>query len=195
MRLAQSTVGPFTPSRPVRRIRVAGALAVALGLSVGVVSAHAAADASARPAAADQAPARPSAACIREGLAPIPVTLRAGALYEERTGSPVFEVEWSGKPLAAGCRARRTVAIDFTLWFPHLRFVYTEGFPTHWLQFWSGRRVARSERERYSGPLYSPLECIVKARAKLRYEVVGSGGAVFGRRVVSVPVKLLPCSE
>jgi hypothetical protein len=180
----------------VRRTGVAGALAFALALSVaGVPISGAGPDASARPATADRAPARPSAACIREGLAPIPVTLRAGALYEEKTGSPVFEVEWSGKPLAAGCKARRTVAIDFTLWFPHLRFVFTEGFPTHWLQFWNGKRVARGERERYRGPLYTPLQCIVKARAKLRYEVVGPGGAVFGKRVVSVPVKLLACSE
>jgi hypothetical protein len=158
----------------------------AVALSVTALSA---------PASAANAPTQ--AACIREGLAPIPVTLRAGAEYAgARAGTPVFQVDWSGKPLAVGCHARRAVAINFTMWFPHLRFVYTEGFPIHFLEFWNGRKEVRGGRESYvSGASYRPLRCILKARAKLRYEVIAPGGAILGKRIVPAPVKLLPCSE
>jgi hypothetical protein len=145
---------------------------------------------------ASAAPQRPDARCIREGLAPIPVTVRASVARREGAGAPVFEVKWSGKPLAPGCRARRTVAVEWTLWFPHLRFAFTEGSPSPWLEFWDGRRPARGDRERYvSNASYRGLGCIRRARAKLRYEVVASGGAVVGRRVVRVPVRLPACPE
>jgi hypothetical protein len=173
------------------------AIAVAVAVVVGAGPASgAAAHASARPDARERAPVDPDAACVREGLASIPVTLRAGARRVEGTGRPIFEVDWSGEPLAAGCKARRTVAVYFVLWFPHLRFVFTEGFPSPWLQFWDGRRVARTERESYvSGASYGGLACIRKARARLRYRVLGPNGAVVAQRIVSAPVKLLPCSE
>jgi hypothetical protein len=180
----------------VRR-RALGALAVALALSAGNVSTSgAAAHAAARPVTVDRAPALQEAACIREGLASIPVSLRASAEWREGTGTPWFEVRWSGKPLAAGCKARRSVAVYFTLWFPHLRFSFTEGFPIHWLEFWNGRQVVRGERERYvSNASYGGLECIRRARAKLRYQVTAPDGAVLGRRIVAAPVKLPPCSQ
>jgi hypothetical protein len=181
----------------VRR-RALGALAVALALSVGGVSiAGAAAPASARRDTADRAaPAGQEAACIREGLASIPVSLRASAEWREGTGTPWFEVRWSGKPLAAGCESRRSVAVYFTLWFPHLRFAFTEGFPIHWLEFWNGRQAVRGEHERYvSNASYGGLECIRRARAKLRYQVTAPSGAVLGRRIVAAPVKLPPCSQ
>jgi hypothetical protein len=145
---------------------------------------------------AAKAPGKPDPGCIREGLASIPVTLRASAERREGTGAPVFEVNWSGKPLAAGCKARRSVSVEFTIWFPHLRFVLTEGFPSPWLEFWNGRKAVRNERERYvSGASYRPLGCIRKARAKLRYEVTAAGGAVVARRVVSAPVKIPSCPQ
>jgi hypothetical protein len=197
MRPARSTAGRSTPRRPVRR-RAFGALAVALALSVGgVVSSGAAAAAPARPDTADRAaPAGQEAACIREGLAPIPVTLRASAEWSEGTGRPWFEVRWSGKPLAAGCDVQRSVAVYSVLWFPHLRYSLTEEFSIHFLEFWNGRRAVRGERERYfSNSSFEGLECIRRARAKLRYEVTAPGGAVLGRRIVEAPVKLPPCSE
>jgi hypothetical protein len=179
------------------RLRVVGALAVALALSVGNVSASgAAARASTRPDTADQAPAPQDATCIREGLASIPVTLRGSVERHEGSGAPVFEVRWSGKPLAARCRVRRTVAVEWTLWFPHLRFSLTEGFPSPWLEFWNGRKAVRNERERYvSNASYGGLGCLRKARAKLRYEVIAPGGAILGKRVVSAPVKIPSCSQ
>jgi hypothetical protein len=206
---ARSTAGRSTPSRPVRgwavgapahrtvRGRAVGALAVALALSVGGVSTSgAAAQASPRPVTVDRAPAGPEAACVREGLASIPVSLRASAEEREGTGRPWFEVQWSGKPLPPGCDVRRSVAVYFVLWFPHLRFFFTEGFPIHWLQFWNGRRAVRGERERYvSGASYGGLECIRRARAKLRYKVTAPDGKVLARRIVAAPVKLPPCSQ
>jgi hypothetical protein len=168
----------------VRRGRIFLACAVALVLgAAGVWAAGSAA----------KVPGKSDARCIREGLTSIPVTLRASA---ERQTTPVLEVRWSGKPLAADCKARRSVAIDFTLWFPHLRFSYTEGFPSPWLEFWNGRKAVRNERESYvSNASFRGLGCIRKARAKLRYEVTAPGGAILGKRVVSVPVKLPACSE
>jgi hypothetical protein len=171
----------------VRRGNVLRAFAVASVLSIAAAWI---------PGSASAAPQQPDARCIREGLAPIPVTVRASVERREGTGAPVFEVRWSGKPLAAGCRARRTVAVEWTLWFPHLRFAFTEGFLSPWLEFWSGRKPVRGERERYvSNASYRGLGCIRRARARLRYEVVAPGGAVVGRRVVQVPVRLPACSE
>ncbi len=145
---------------------------------------------------AAKAPGKPDARCIREGLASIPVTLRASAERREGTGTPVFEVRWSGKPLAPGCQARRSVSVEFTIWFPHLRFVLTEGLPSPWLQFWNGRKAVHNERESYvSNASYRPLGCVRKARAKLRYKVTAPGGAILGKRVVSAPVKIPSCSQ
>jgi hypothetical protein len=196
MRHAPSTAGRSTPRRPVRR-RAVGVLAVALALGVGSVSTSGAtAHASPRPGTADRAPAGQEAACIREGLASIPVSLRASAEWREGTGRPWFEVRWSGRPLAAGCQLQRSVAAYFVLWFPHLRFSFTEGFPIHYLEFWNGRRAVRGERERYvSNATYGGLECIHRARAKLRYQVTAPDGKVLGRRIVAAPVKLPPCSQ
>jgi hypothetical protein len=143
-----------------------------------------------------KAPGKPDARCIREGLASIPVTLRASVERQDGSGTPVFEVNWSGEPLAPVCHARRSVAIDFTLWFPHLRFSFTEGFPSPWLEFWNGRKAVRNERERYvSNASYGGLGCLRKARGRLRYEVTAPGGAVVARRVVSEPVKILDCPQ
>jgi hypothetical protein len=171
----------------VRRGRVFPAFAVALVLGAAGVWAT---------GSAAEAPGKADAGCIREGLAPIPVTLEASAEWREGSGRPWFEVRWSGKPLAAGCMARRSVAVYFVLWFPHLRFSFTESFPIHFLEFWNGRQAVRGERERYvSNATYGGLECIRRARAKLRYEVTAPGGTVLGRRIVSAPVKLPPCSQ
>jgi hypothetical protein len=180
------------------RLRALGALAVALALSVGGLSTSgAAAQASARPDTATQATSvGQDAACIREGLAPIPVTLRAGAESSYGTGTPWFEVRWSGRPLAAGCDVQRSVAVYSVLWFPHLRYSLTEEFSIHYLEFWNGNKAVRGESDRYvSNAHYEGLECIRRARAKLRYEVTAPGGAVLGRRIVAAPVKLPPCSQ
>jgi hypothetical protein len=171
----------------VWRGRVFQAFAIALVLGAAGVWA---------PGSAAKAPVRPDARCIREGLASIPVTLRASVEREEGSGAPVFEVHWSGKPLAADCKAQRSVAVEWTLWFPHLRFSYTHGFPSPWLEFWNGRNAVRNQQERYvSGASYGGLGCIRKARAKLRYEVVAPDGAVLGKRVVSAPVKIPGCPQ
>jgi hypothetical protein len=88
------------------------------------------------------------------------------------------------------------VAVNLILWFPHLRFSFTEEFSVHYLEFWNGRRAVRGESERYvSNAHYEGLECIRRARAKLRYEVTAPGGAVLARRIVTAPVKLPPCSQ
>jgi hypothetical protein len=143
-----------------------------------------------------KAPGKPDARCIREGLASIPATLRASVEREEGSGAPVFEVTWSGKPLAAGCKAQRSVAVEFTSWFPHLRFSYSEGFPSPWLEFWNGRKAVLNEQERYvSNASYHGLGCIRKASGRLRYEVTEPGGAVVARRVVSAPVKIPSCPQ
>jgi hypothetical protein len=142
-----------------------------------------------------QPPAQPVAACVREGLAPISVTLRAVVPREEGTGRPELLIAWSGKPLAAGCEARRTVAFRATVWFPHLRYSFNEGL-IPWLGFWNGRKEVRDEQERYGrNATYEGLGCALRGRAKLRDEVVAPGGAVLGRRIVSAPVKLPACSQ
>jgi hypothetical protein len=171
----------------VRRERIFLAFAVALVLGAAGVWAT---------GSAAKAPGRPDAGCIREGLASIPVTLRASVKRQEGSGAPVFEVHWSGRPLAAGCKAaRRTVAVAWTVWFPHLRYTFTEGFPSPWLEFWNGRKAVRNEVERYLGPFYGGLGCILKAKGRLRYEVTAPGGAVVARRIVSAPVKIPGCPE
>jgi hypothetical protein len=168
----------------------------ALALSVGGTSTSDAAAASARPDTVDRAAPAGQAACIREGLASIPVSLRAGAESSYGTGTPWFEVRWSGRPLAPGCGARRSVAVYLILWFPHLRYSLTEEFSIHYLEFWNGNKAVRGESERYvSNAHYEGLECIRRARGKLRYEVTAPGGAVLGRRIVAAPVKLPPCSQ
>jgi hypothetical protein len=186
---ARSTAGPSTPRLPpVRRGRISLVFAVALVLgAAGVWAAGSAAE----------APGKPDARCIREGLALIPVTLRASVERQEGSGAPVLEVSWSGKPLAAGCHARRSVATDVELWFPHrISFSFTEGFPSPWQTFWVGRRAARNEQERYvSNAGYDGLGCIRKASGRLQYEVTAPGGAVVARRVVSAPVTTPGCPQ
>jgi hypothetical protein len=143
-----------------------------------------------------QPPAQPVAACVREGLAPIHVTLRAVVQRAEGAGRPELAIRWSGKPLAAGCEATRTVSFQATLWFPHLRYSFTEGLELNWLEFWNGRKAVSGEEERRGGnSTYQGLGCIYKTRARLRYEVVAPGGAVLGKRIVRAPVKLPPCWE
>ena len=111
------------------------------------------------------------------------------------SGRPELLIRWSGKPLAAGCDARRAVAFQATVWFPHLRYSFNEGL-IPWLEFWNGRRAVRNEEERYGGNAsYEGLACPFRARAKLRYEVTAPGGAVLATRIVAAPVKLPPCSQ
>jgi hypothetical protein len=171
----------------VRRGRVFPAFAVVLVLGAAGVWAT---------SSAAEAPEKPDARCVREGLAPIPVTLRASADRHEGIGRPTLKVQWSGKPLAARCGSQRSVSIDFTLWFPHLRFWFTEGFPSPWLEFWNGRKAVHDGEENYvSNASYDGLGCLRKAHARLRYEVTAPDGSTLGKRVVSAPVKIPACSE
>jgi hypothetical protein len=178
------------------RVRTAVTAALSVALSVCALSAGAAvASASAGPASAATASAPTEAACIREGLAPISVNVHTLRGRVEGAGFPTLIVRWSGKPLAPGCDARRTVAVQATAWFPHLRFPFNQGFELPWLEFWNGHKAVRSEEWRLSGPIFQGLGCVLRARARLRYEVITADGSVLGRRVVRVPAEFPPCAD
>ena len=130
--------------------------------------------------------------CISNGLTPIPVSLTAQIASTEagRVNTPRTVVVWRGRPLPKSCEARVALSFDARVWFENLSEPIELGVgPEGWQVFWGGRGVADPARKVYSGPTFSfPLGCITKARAWVRYRVIGYDGETVARRTRGVAV-------
>jgi hypothetical protein len=137
-----------------------------------------------------------SAECVALGLKPIDLSLNVFDAGFAGLNIPSLAVKWSAEPLPRICGARTIVAARARVWFAKLSGPIELGISEEgrWRYFWSGRTHVHDGKDRLTGPsLTFSTGCVVKAKAWVRYEVLGPKGVPLAHLTRRAPVSTSIC--
>ena len=137
-----------------------------------------------------------SAECVALGLKPIDLSLNVFDAGFAGLNIPSLAVKWSAEPLPRICGARTIVAARARVWFAKLSGPIELGVSEDggWRFFWSGKTNAHNRKDRFNGPtLTFSTGCVVKAKAWVRYEVLGPKGVPLAHLTRRAPVSTSIC--